>query len=121
MRNLPVSRSASRPIHETVPSALVRYTWTPDAPPRYAMVDAQLRKVLRTGEQAPVHFDLRQDLCEGVVAREPVPELEQRLQAWLDEQERRASEHRERHGGVLSTMVEAGDMEMLRALGYLEE
>jgi hypothetical protein len=102
-----------------VPSALLRYVWAPDAPQQFALVSESGRKVLRRGESPAVVYDLHEDSSE----RRDLPSSpEQRLalDTFLSTQREEAARFAARYGAPDRGVLDAGEGERLRALGYLE-
>jgi hypothetical protein len=108
----------AQPVHESVPSARVRFVWKPRDPGIYAMVGQDRHKLIRQAgaEQA---FDLGADACEGHSDGRMPASLRAQLDAWIAAQAGAAARFAERHGGG-DAAVDARDVEMLRALGYVE-
>lgn len=104
----------------SVSSALIRFPHAPNAAVQHAMVDPSRRKVLRIGNEQPLAYDLRRDPGEtGSPQPRGTAELLRDLDQRIDALSVRAGHFRERHGPVAAEALDAGELQRLRALGYI--
>lgn len=103
-----------------VPSALLRYVHRPGAPRQHALVRGDLLKILRIEGGPEQVFDLAADPHE----RTPLPggsaDLSRMLDRWLADQRGAAEVFQRRHGVSDPGVLDAGEAERLRSLGYLD-
>ena len=103
-----------------VSSELGRYVWTPSAPRGHSLVAADGSKRVEIEGAAALGYDLAADPCEV----RPLLEIAERLAAEQAAQRAREIAARagfvERHGEGVRGAFDAGEVEQLRALGYVE-
>jgi len=110
--------SSSR--RQPVPSALLRFPHAPKAPQRFSLVTPDGKKVIARDDGATVAFDLRMGPDGTANRRIQAPDLQRELARRVEGYERAAEEFRERHGQAAIGGIAVGELERLRALGYLE-
>ena len=97
-------------------SALLRFTWTPGAPEQFAWVSTEGSKAWDNGTRV-LGFALDQDPCES---RSPSQaSASKALESWKTEQVQAARAFELAYGQGSGT-VDQGELEQLRALGYVE-
>jgi arylsulfatase A-like enzyme len=103
-----------------VSSELGRYVWTPSAPRGHSLVSPDGKKRIQIDGAAAVGYDLAADPCEV----RPLPAIAERLASEQASHRARESAAREsfvrQHGAQASASFDAGEVEQLRALGYVE-
>jgi arylsulfatase A-like enzyme len=103
-----------------VSSELGRYVWTPSAPRGHSLVAPDGKKRIQIEGAAAVGYDLAADPCEV----RPLPEIAERLAAGQATHRARETAARasfvEQHGAEAPGIFDAGEVEQLRALGYVE-
>ena len=102
------------PEREGVGSSLVRFTWTPGAPEQYAWVSKEGIKTWDNGNRT-LDFDLRADPCES----RSTTQATTALQTWREQQALAAQAFEQAYGQGTGA-VDQGELELLRALGYVE-
>ena len=121
---LPLMTGIASGLHDFVPSARIRYVWKPKDPKWFSMVGQDYQKVVRVGEKEEktkrLVFDLEADLCETVSTGVAADEGYAAMEAWRTEQGILAQQFTEKWGATGNQSVDAGDVELLRTLGYLE-
>jgi arylsulfatase A-like enzyme len=113
-------RAPARAAPAGVSSELGRYVWTPTAPRGHSLVAPDGGKRIELEGAAAVGYDLTADPCEV----RPLPGIAEQLAAGQTSHRTLESAARarfvERHGTGAAGPVDAGAVEQLRALGYVE-
>lgn len=102
------------PEREGIGSSLVRFTWTPGAPEQYAWVSNEGVKTWDNGTRT-LDMDLAQDPCESRSASKATTALE----TWRAQQDKAAQAFEAAYGQGAGAL-DQGELELLRALGYVE-
>lgn len=103
-----------------VTSELTRFVWRPRAPKWRSLVSRNAQKLIRIEGQAPLAFDLARDPCETAPLADLAAKLLPTLEARIAFESTTRAEFLSRHGEGPRAAVDAGDVERLRALGYVE-
>ena len=101
-------------VNDWVAASLMRFTWTPGAPQQFATLDRAHQKTWRTGARDRA-FDLSADPCERFSSAADAT----LLSSWLADQTEAAESFRAAHGEGAGSL-DAGQLELLRTLGYVE-
>jgi arylsulfatase A-like enzyme len=104
------------PKRDGIGSSLLRFTWTPGAPQQFAWVSTAGAKAWDNGTRM-LGFDLVQDPCESRASSQEDAALA--LETWQAEQERAAGAFEQAYGQGAGA-VDQAELELLRALGYVE-
>jgi len=113
--------TATEPLHAAVPSTRIRYVWTPKAPIWHSLVTPDGLKAVRVEGTVDRVFDLGGDLCEGSTTPASAGDLFVQMDEMLADEGVRADAFDGKWRSNSSKEMDAGDIEMLRELGYLEE
>ena len=114
---VPYFEGSAEPIHRSVPSARIRYVWHPRDAEIYATVRQDRWKLIRKGEVEQV-FDLAADPCEGHTSGRNPLRMRKALDEWLVSEAEAAAAFNRAYGAQRGT-IDAGDVELLKSLGYL--
>jgi arylsulfatase A-like enzyme len=113
-------RGSTAPTRSGVTSELTRFVWRPDAPKWRSLVALDGEKLIRIEGQAPLAFDLKRDPCETEPVTSLATKLLPALEARIAAESATHAEFAARHDAGPRAAVDAGDVERLRALGYVE-
>jgi len=116
----PRDGAASPAARGGVSSELGRYVWTPDAPRGHALLARDGRKRVQLEGAAAQGYDLAADPCEVRPLREIAEGLAPDQETERSRERAARVQFVERHGEGVRGAFDAGEVEQLRALGYVE-
>ena len=112
----------TEPLHEDgVMSARLRYIWQPTDDKWFSLVEPDFHKLVRKETKFEYYFDLEEDLCEGKLTSDDPAAAKAELDRQLAAEEKSHQAWSDEHGSVLSGAVDAGDVQMLQEMGYVEK
>ncbi len=112
-------RGPERATPDGVSSELTRFVWRPDAPKWRSLVARDARKLIRIEGRAPLAYDLATDPCETNPRSERVAILAPQLDAHIASEASAHAALEAQFGTGANAVIDAADVERLRALGYV--
>jgi arylsulfatase A-like enzyme len=106
----------------SIPSALLRFPHTPDAPQQFSLVRPDGVKRIEIGDGRRLTYDLARDpgeLGHPLPPPDAMAEIVRELQARVDAYPEDAAHFAETHGPVEAGALSADELERLRSLGYV--
>jgi hypothetical protein len=97
----------------------LRFSWTPENPRQYALVDRDLQKVIQRTGGAEERYDLKADPCE-LRPLEGASALSEALTRWRAAQDQESAAFEARHGAPAPSNLDPETLRQLRALGYVK-